>query len=84
MEKLAITRVAGFFRCAYRQVDWLILALFYPLAVSLGASIARHGKKVLILDADSQHSATVSLGVAEPDKLTVTLAIIMHGIIGEQ
>ena len=42
-------------------------------SVSLGASLARQGKKVLIVDADSQHSATVSLGVAEPDKLAVSL-----------
>ena len=53
-------------------------------AVSLGESMARHGKKVLIIDADNQHSATVSLGVAEPDKLAVTSATIMQGIIGEQ
>ena len=53
-------------------------------AVSLGASMSRHGKSVLIIDADSQHSATVSLGVAEPDKLAVTLATIMQGIIMEQ
>jgi len=31
MEKLAITMVAGFFRCSYRQADQPILALFYPL-----------------------------------------------------
>jgi chromosome partitioning protein len=53
-------------------------------SVSLGASLARQGKRVLIVDADSQHSATVSLGVAEPDKLAVTLATIMHRIIMEQ
>ena len=53
-------------------------------SVSLGASLARQGKRVLIVDADSQHSATVSLGVAEPDKLAVSLATIMHRIIMEQ
>ena len=53
-------------------------------SVSLAASLARQGKKVLLVDADSQHSATVSLGVAEPDKLTVTLATIMRNIINEQ
>ena len=53
-------------------------------AVSLGASLARQGKKVLIVDADSQHSATVSLGVAEPDKLAVTIATVMQKIIMEQ
>ena len=50
-------------------------------AVSLGASMSRHGKSVLIIDADSQHSATVSLGVAEPDKLAVTLATIMQAAV---
>ena len=53
-------------------------------SVSLGASLARQGKKVLIVDADSQHSATVSLGVAEPDKLTVSLATVMQSIIMEK
>jgi len=53
-------------------------------SVSLGASLARQGKKVLIVDADSQHSATVSLGVAEPDKLAVSLATVMQRIIMEQ
>ena len=52
--------------------------------VSLGASLARQGKRVLIVDADSQHSATVSLGVAEPDKLPLTLATVMQNIINEQ
>ena len=53
-------------------------------SVSLAASLARQGKKVLIVDADSQHSATVSLGVAEPDKLPFTLAAVMQNIINEQ
>ena len=52
--------------------------------VSLGASLARQGKKVLIVDADSQHSATVSLGVKEPDSLTATLATAMQNIISER
>jgi len=53
-------------------------------SVSLGASLTRQGKRVLIIDADSQHSATVSLGVAEPDKLPFTLATVMQSIINEQ
>ena len=53
-------------------------------SVSLAASLARQGKKVLIVDADSQHSATVSLGVTEPDKLAFTLAAVMQNIINEQ
>ena len=35
-------------------------------AASLGVGLARRGKKTLIIDADNQHSLTVSLGIAEP------------------
>ena len=52
-------------------------------AASLGVGLAREGKKTLILDTDSQHSLTVSLGVKEPDKLPVTLATVMNHIINE-
>ena len=41
------------------------------------------GKKTLVIDADSQHSLTVSLGVKEPDKLPVTLTTVMNNIITE-
>ena len=51
---------------------------------SLGASLARRGKKVLVIDADSQHSLTVSLGVAEPDKLNITLASVMTDIMADK
>ncbi len=50
---------------------------------SLGVGLARQGKKTLIIDADSQHSLTVSMGITEPDKLSVTLASIMTNIIHE-
>ena len=53
-------------------------------AASLGVGLTRHGKKVLIIDADSQHSLTVSMGVAEPNKLPVTLATIISDIIAEK
>jgi chromosome partitioning protein len=53
-------------------------------SVSLGVSLARHGKKVLIIDADSQHSATISLGIAEPDKLPITLTTVMQSLIMER
>ena len=52
-------------------------------AASLGVGLAREGKKTLIIDADSQHSLTVSLGVKEPDNLAVTLATVMNHIISE-
>ena len=53
-------------------------------SVNLAAALVRQRKKVLVIDADSQHSATVSLGVAEPDKLPFTLATVMQSIINEQ
>jgi len=51
---------------------------------SLGVGLARQGYKTLIIDADSQHSLSISLGVTEPDKLTITLASVMTEIINEQ
>ena len=52
-------------------------------AASLGAGLARQGKRVLCIDADAQHSLTVSFGVSEPDKLPVTLSTVMSNIINE-
>ena len=52
-------------------------------AASLGVGLAREGKKTLIIDTDSQHSLTVSLGVKEPDKLPITLTTVMSHIINE-
>ena len=52
-------------------------------AASLGAGLARQGKRVLCIDADAQHSLTVSFGVKEPEKLPVTLSTIMLQIINE-
>ena len=52
-------------------------------AASLGVGLAREGKKTLVIDADSQSSLTVSLGVKEPDKLQTTLSTIMNYIINE-
>jgi chromosome partitioning protein len=53
-------------------------------AASLGVGLARHGKKVLLVDSDNQHSLTVSMGVSEPDKLPVTLATVISDIIAEK
>ncbi len=52
-------------------------------AASLGAGLARQGKRVLLLDADPQHSLTVSMGVSEPERHTCTLTTIMKAIIDE-
>lgn len=53
-------------------------------SASLGFGLARNGKKVLCVDADSQHSLTISLGVGEPDKLQATLATVITDIINER
>ena len=52
-------------------------------AAGLGAGLVRQGKNVLCIDADAQHSLTVSFGVSEPEKLPVTLTTIMSHIINE-
>ena len=52
-------------------------------AASLGAGLARQGKSVLCIDADAQHSLTVSFGILEPGKLPVTLSTMMSNIINE-
>ena len=52
-------------------------------AASLGAGLARQGKSVLCLDADAQHSLTISFGICEPGKLPVTLSAMMSNIINE-
>ncbi len=49
--------------------------------LSLGVGLARQGKKVLLIDADSQGSLTVSMGVREPDKLQISLATVIKDII---
>jgi chromosome partitioning protein len=53
-------------------------------AVNLGIGLARHGKKVLLVDADAQGNLTDSLGYPEPDKLPITLATIMTKIITDE
>jgi len=53
-------------------------------AASLGIGLARQGKKTLLIDADSQYSLTISLGVKTPEKLTTTLATVMMDIINER
>ena len=52
-------------------------------SVSLGVSLAKQGKRVLVIDGDSQHSLTISLGISEPEKLKITLASTIADIIAE-
>ena len=53
-------------------------------AISLGAALAREGKKVLLVDCDSQGSMSVALGVEQPDTLDVSLAEIMRSVIDDK
>jgi len=48
---------------------------------NLGIGLARLGKKVLLIDGDSQGSLTASLGYKDPDSLDVSLATIMEKLI---
>ena len=52
--------------------------------VNLDVGLVREGKKVLLIDADSQGSLSSSLGVAEPDELDVTLSTIMCKMINDE
>ena len=51
---------------------------------NLGIGLTKHGKKVLLIDADAQGSLTASLGIQEPDRLEITLATIMASIINDE
>jgi len=50
-------------------------------STNLGIGLARHGKKVLIVDLDSQASQTVSLGWTQPDELPVTIATQLGKVV---
>ena len=50
-------------------------------AINLGVGLARYGRKVLLIDADSQGNLTTMLGIEQPDELSATLATNMEKII---
>jgi len=50
-------------------------------STNLGIGLARMGKKVLIIDLDSQASQTVSLGWKSPDELPITIATQLSKIM---
>lgn len=52
--------------------------------VNLGIGLARQGKKVLLIDADSQGNLSDSLGYKEPDSLSVSLATILTKVMLEE
>ncbi|WP_368076458.1 ParA family protein [Dysosmobacter sp.] len=49
--------------------------------VNLGVGLARHGKKVLLVDTDPQGSLTVSMGIKNPDELDTTISDLMQVIV---
>ena len=53
-------------------------------ALNLGTGLVRQGKKVLLVDADSQANLTQILGWKEPDKFTHTLSLLMKAEIMKQ
>ena len=53
-------------------------------AVNLGAGLANQGKKVLLVDADSQANLTEMLGWQRPDELSHTLAAVMEKVIADK
>ena len=53
-------------------------------SVNLGIGLARVGKKVLLIDCDSQGSMSASLGVREPDALDIALPTIIGKIINDE
>lgn len=52
--------------------------------VNLGIGLANRGKRVLLVDADSQGDLTTSLGWADGDSLSVTLATQMEQVIQDK
>ncbi len=53
-------------------------------AGNLGIGLAKSGKKVLLIDADSQGSFTASLGYGEPDAIEYTLTTVLGKIINDE
>jgi chromosome partitioning protein len=50
---------------------------------NLGVGLARHGKKVLLVDADPQASLSISLGIQRPDQLDTTLTQLMGKAVND-
>ena len=52
--------------------------------VSLGAALAREGKKVMAIDLNPQADLTACLGVRNPDDLDITISTLMLKAINEE
>lgn len=53
-------------------------------AANLGSGLARSGKKVLLIDSDSQGSLSISMGIQSPDRLDKSLATLISKVINEE
>ena len=53
-------------------------------AANLGIGLARLGKKVLMIDADSQGSLTASLGYMDLYSMSLTLATVMGHVMNDE
>ncbi len=53
-------------------------------ALNLGIGLARKGKKVLLIDADSQGSLTAALGWQDTDNIPVTITTVMTATINDE
>lgn len=53
-------------------------------AVNLGIGLARQGRKVLLIDADSQGNLTDALGWKNPDTLEQTLPTVLRKVINDE
>ena len=53
-------------------------------SVNLGIGLVRAGKRVLLIDCDSQGSMSAGLGVREPDELEVALPTIIGKLINDE
>ncbi len=51
---------------------------------NLGIGLVKEGRKVLLIDADTQGSLTASLGYDEPDAMEYTLTTVLDKIINEE
>ena len=52
--------------------------------VNLGIGLARHGERVLLIDADPQGDLTTSLGFRKQDELEVTLTDVMQKVVKDE
>ncbi len=53
-------------------------------SVNLGIGLAREGKRVLLVDLDSQASLSISLGYSRPDDLDMTIVDVMAGAMEDK